>query len=279
MADIRSLIRSAAARLTNADRSIAQILLDDPEVAAMLTASQIAARAKVHEAAATRFAQRLGFKGFPELRTALRHDVLAARDAVSRLESSVARMRDQGILSALVDDDVAALRSAKTVLDPAALEAAVDRLWAAERVFLFARGHASALGLLAARRLRRFGKAVIPLDGDARDVAETIHAVGARDVLIAVAFRRVPRLLVPAMEVTVEHGGACVLLCDPLIDAAGLPAAVTLAAPRGRPDHEFQTLTVPMAVLNAMVLTMGAREAAEPALKELARLIDRFESA
>jgi DNA-binding MurR/RpiR family transcriptional regulator len=277
--DLRSLIRSSADRLTNADQSIARILLDDPEVAAMLTASQLATRAQVHEAAATRFAQRLGFKGFPQLRTALRRDVLAARDAASRLETSVARMRDRGIVGALVDDDVAALRALPATLDQRQLEAAAKAVWAADRLFIFGRGHAEALCELANRRFRRFGKAVLPLRGEPRDVAETLHCAGSRDVVLAFAFRRMPRLLAPVLQLAADRGAKRLLICDPLIAASGLPVTIHLSAPRGRPDHEFQTLTVPMLILNALVLTVGAQQGdtAEKSLETLATLIEEFE--
>jgi DNA-binding MurR/RpiR family transcriptional regulator len=275
---LSTLIGQSDTRLTAADQAIARILLDDPDVSAMLTAQQVAARAKVHEAAATRFAQKLGFKGYPELRLVLQKDVLSGRDAASRLENSVTRMRERGFLSSLVDDEIAALRAAQDSVPPERVAAAANQLWAAPRIFLFARGHASALAQLAERRLRRFGKATVTLHGEPRDVAEAFHGCMAQDVVLAFAFRRTPGLLEPVLTTAAERSANVILICDPLIAAHNPRAGLVLAAPRGRPDHEFQTLSVPMALLNAIILAMGAAPLADPALEEVESLIARFEA-
>jgi DNA-binding MurR/RpiR family transcriptional regulator len=272
------LVRSRSDVLTETDQRLARILLDDTDVAAMLTATQIAARAEVHEASATRFAQKLGFKGYPQLRRTLQRELLSKRDAALRLEHSVARMRDKGIYASLLEDEVAALRAAIDAVPTATLGKAADLVWGGTTIYIFARGHAQSLGLLLGKRLRRYGKPVISLDGGPRDLAEIANTIGRRDVIVAFGFRAEPPLLRPMLEAAAALGARRVLVCDPLIAASNLPVDVTLAAARGRSDSEYQTLTVPMAVVNALVLTINERHArpTERALERLADLMDSF---
>lgn len=273
-----ALVSATSAKLTAADHNIARVLLDDPDVAMMLTAQKVAERANVHEAAATRFAQKLGFKGYPQLREVLRRDALSTRDAASRLENSVSRMRDRGYFVSLVEDEIAALRAAMSAVPAPLIDEAAAKLWRARRIFLFARGHASALAMLAERRLRRFGKATIRLQGEPRDVAEAIHSCQGSELVFAFAFRRKPRLLDPVLQTAHEQEANSILICDPLIAAFSPASDITLAAPRGRSDHEFQTLTVPMAILNAIILSMGAAPQADQALDDVQALIERLET-
>jgi Helix-turn-helix domain, rpiR family len=64
-------VRGAEARLTDADNRAIQTIMDDPRAAALLSVSELANRAHVHEATATRLAQKLGCRGFPAMRQAL----------------------------------------------------------------------------------------------------------------------------------------------------------------------------------------------------------------
>jgi DNA-binding MurR/RpiR family transcriptional regulator len=56
-------IKSHSAKLTDADRRLVTTLLENRAEAAYLNGIQLAERAQVHEATATRLAQKLGYKG------------------------------------------------------------------------------------------------------------------------------------------------------------------------------------------------------------------------
>ena len=64
-------IKSHSDKLTDADRRLVTTLLENRAEAAYLNGIQLAERAQVHEATATRLAQKLGYKGYPELRNEL----------------------------------------------------------------------------------------------------------------------------------------------------------------------------------------------------------------
>lgn len=269
-------LRRHVGQLTAAEQKLVSIILEDPELSAMLNAGELAARAEVHESTATRFAQKLGFRGYPELRTELRVETLSRRDAASRLERSVTRMRDRGILTSLIEDEIAALKRAEEALSRERLDASADAIWSAAKVYLFARGHAQALGVQLSRRLRRYGKPVLSLDGEARDVAEMLNTSAPGDILIALAFRNQPPLLGGVIAGAGVQRMPRLLICDPVIEATAGETELVLSAARGRSTSEFQTLTVPMAIVNALVLTIGdrhARDIEEP-LERLDALLD-----
>ena len=72
----RGRVDDHRSRLTSADLRVLDVLLSHPTDAAFLPADQVASRAGVHVAAATRLAKKLGYSGYPDLRSALQTELL-----------------------------------------------------------------------------------------------------------------------------------------------------------------------------------------------------------
>jgi DNA-binding MurR/RpiR family transcriptional regulator len=271
-------IRETADRLTDADNRAIRAIMADPRAAALLSVGELAQRAQIHEATATRLAQKLGYRGYPALRDALRAQYIAHSDGAARIARSVGRVTAGGYLSDLVASELDALANLPHAIAQASLDRAADMLAGAVRVFLFARGHACALADLAERRLRRFGFDIVSLAGENRTIAERLAGLRGDDVVLAFAFRARPQGLEHAFAHADQVGAATVLIAD-LAAATHCPKpSLALAAARGRSGDEFQTLTVPMAILNALVLTIAARRERRSigALNVVSALIKQF---
>lgn len=265
---ITQLVTANAHRLTPVDRRIAAALQADPGRAAFARAVDITSPLDLHESSATRFAQRLGFSGYPELREALREDYLAGDGPAQRVRSRLERA-DGDVLAAFVEDEVAALQALPLHVSQAELDALAADVVGAGTVYLFAQGNAVVLAEQLGRRLTRFGIRVTSLTGSIRDIAERLANAGPDDLFLAFAFRRTPAPLPRLITVCDRVGTATVLITDTLLTLLPRPGR-TLAAPRGH-GREFLSLTVPMALSNALVLTI-ARHAPDTALHRLERL-------
>lgn len=279
MPSFAARLRDRAQSLTAADKRMIQAIMADPRTAALSAAGELAARAGVHEATGTRLAQKLGYAGFPDLRGALRAEYIAVSDGGQRVARSVGKVARGDYLADLVVSEIEALRALPDALDQSLLDDAAKRLVAARRIHIFARGHAHALADLAERRLRRFGFDTVELAGENRTIAERLGGLRKGDLVLAFAFRSVPR----GLDVVFAHAarlGATRLLIADLAAAPLCPAAdLALAAARGRSGDEFQTLSVPMAILNALVLTVAGRHKAAtlPALDAVSDLIRQLD--
>ncbi|WP_300008411.1 MurR/RpiR family transcriptional regulator [Pseudonocardia sp.] len=272
----RDRVDDHSGRLTPADRSVLDVLLSHPTEAAFLPAEQVAGRAGVHTAAATRLAKKLGYGGYPQLREALQSELLDGVGPADRVRRRLEHS-DDDLLAALVDDEIAALRALARAVPQAQLDALAAEILAARRVLIYARGNATVLGSMLHRRLRRFGLPAQDLPGSDRDLAEELVSLGPDDLVVAFAFRRPPRTLAPLLRTAHEAGTTVAVLTDVLRLDDPLPATV-IAAPRGN-GREFQSLTVPMAVANALVLTVArvASGRTLTALERLDELLTRFD--
>lgn len=265
-------------RLTKSDRALLDEILAHPADAPLWRGEEVAGRVGVHPSAATRLAQRLGYQGYLELREALRVD-LAERlaGAGDRFRAELRDRTDGGVLDGLLASELESLAAVGRHVTQAQIDEAADRLVAARRVYVFARGNSSVLADLMDRRLRRFGLAPVGLHGSGREIAERILPMAEGDLVLAFAFRRSPRILTDLFAHAGSVGAETVLVTDVLHTLDPAPTAV-LSAPRGRREG-FSSLAVPMLIANAIVLTIAQRhpDTTLPALDRLDDLLAVFD--
>jgi len=260
--------------LTEADERLLKVLLANKAEAAFLSAAELSKRAGVHQASAVRLAQKLGYRGYPELRAALQAEFVAPAE---RVRNRLASLSGE-VLPALVESETALLAELTHHVRQADLDAAARTLIGARRVFLFARGHATALLEWAERRLRRSGFETVPLKSEGRDLAEGVLGLGEGDALLAFAFHRTPPGLRALLEHAHEVGAPSILVSNALGPLLRPRPGLLLVAPRGE-GEAFATLTVPFVVLNALVLAVARLDEGRSlgSLERLSKLLERFE--
>lgn len=244
--------------LSPAEQRLVEVLMQSPEAASFESVAQLATRAQTHASALVRLAQRLGFSGFPELRKALRAELTQARRTDDLIRARLDDSRDTDILSRLIEREMTALHDLSKYVSQAQIDAAADTILSAERVCVIAEGTAEALARHATHRLRRAGKVMIHLHSDPRALAEGAAILRPDDAVIGFTLRQVPVLMMRFFAHVQQDGAKTILISD-LSGLTMRPAPDhLLAASRGH-DMESGTLTVSMAVLNALILTCADR--------------------
>ncbi len=276
----RTRIEQHQDRLTVADQRLVRELLANPTEGAFLSTAGLADRASVHPATVVRLAQKLGFGGYPELRAELQAEIIKTKEPAERVRRRLAHLEDGSILAALVESEINTLRQLGEQVSEAQIQAAARTLIAARQVFLFARGNAMMLVELMGRRLRRTGFKAIFLTHQGRELAERVLTLGQEDVVLAFAFHSVPRGLVPLLEHATAVGATSILISDVIGPLVAPKPDMILAANRGLED-EFLTLTVPMAICNALILAIARLDEGRSlqALDRLGQLIRQFRKA
>ena len=275
---ITEIVKSRSHVLTATDRKLVAVLQANPAEAAFWFANDLTEPLGLHQSAATRLAQRLGFPGYPQLRDALRQDYLAGSGPSQRLKGRLDQHPLDEVLRSFVDDEVAALSSLPDQVRQSELDALAAQVVSARTVYLYGQGNATILVDQLSRRLQRFGIRPVALTGSRRDIGEAVTPLASGDLLIAFAFRRVPSTLSPLLDLAAAESVPSVLITDTLLALSPSPTTI-IAAPRGGTDA-FLSLTVPMAISNALVLTI-ARDAPETAVRTLDRLgviLDTFDA-
>lgn len=229
---------AAEETFTPNDRAVVELLRRDPLHASYLTVEQVAREVGVSKAAVVRCANRLGFRGYGELRAALRRRI-SDRTVVGtgpQPDVEVEPLANgAGAIQALLDQrvarEVSALSRLQESLDPAELERCVELL-ADPSVRVHVVGHRSAHGvaLHTYRQLTWIRREVRYFHTEELGLQVALHEIRAGDVVLAFAFRRYARATslvfehaarVGARTILVLNGGGCpfagladyVLLC------------------------------------------------------------------
>ena len=278
---IVSLVQKVADTLTPAERALVKELIERPREIALGTAGELAVRAGVHEATASRLVRKLGFESYSEFRDAIREEFIVRTDPAIRVRNTLDSTRGSSILESLVTKEIEALTGLSSHVSDEALEAAARELAGRRKVFIFARGNAETLSVLMERRLRRMAIDTVLLTGDSRDLAERLLGMTAEDCLLAFAFRRQTRHY-SAVISRARKVGAFSLAITGAVGPALTPSPdMLLWAPRSGGRESFQTLTVPMALCTGLILQLAEIEKARTLarLDELGELINALEHA
>ena len=252
------LISERFSQLTKSEKRIATYLNQNQDEAAFMSAGEIADHLQLSEATMVRFARTIGFDSYPALREVLQEDFRHRMTHSARLRSRLDSLREGGdIFERLVTSEIDYLTEALHTLDREALNAAVELLRTHQRVFVFGLGPSVSLVELLQIRLTRAARHVIPLNISGREILEPLMLMGSDDLLIAIGFFNLTPALQMVLDYANQHKTPVILVTDMLGPLVGDKADVVLSARRG-PVSAFHSLTVPMTMINALLLALSS---------------------
>jgi DNA-binding MurR/RpiR family transcriptional regulator len=273
--DFRQKLEDHLPSLTKSQQRIASYLLANYDEVAFLSMADLAERVDLSQATLVRFAKAVGYSGFRELRRCLQGLFRAEVTPASRLRHKLGELASsQGhVLDKVLAMEVQYLTEASQSVDTADFDRAVELLLNGQRVFVFASGPSGILADLAELRLRRLGILTISMTESGRHLLEKLQLLQQGDAVLVAGFHHLRPEMVTVLDHARAIGCRSILLTDTLGPALRDKPDVILAARRG-PVSTFHSLTVPMSILNALILAvaMAKPEESLAALNRLQRL-------
>jgi DNA-binding MurR/RpiR family transcriptional regulator len=256
--DFKQRLEDHLPSLTKSQQRIATYLLASYDEATFLSAADLAERLDVSEATVVRFAKAIGYDGFPAMRRHLQELFRAKFTPAARLQRKLSELASsQGtVLTKVIDMEMQYLTEAAHDLDPTDFDCAVDILLSGQRIFVFASGPSGILADLATWRFRRLGIPTIAMTESGRHLLENLQLLKQGDVMLVAGFQHLTSELVAVLDHARATDCRSILLTDTLGPALRDKPDVILAARRG-PVSTFHSLTVPMSILNALILAVA----------------------
>lgn len=272
---LQEVVEQFSGQLTKADRKVVEELLANPREGAFLSLPELALRAAVHPTSAVRLAKKLGYSGYPELRSQLQTELLDVPPPAERVRERLAHMSRGSILSALVHSEITALQQLPNLITQADIERAAKAIIKARRIYVFGRNHAVALMQLMTLRLRRSGYPAQSIERYGLELADDLLDLGAKDLVIGFGFTKPPEDLQKALQYAARVGARTMVISDHIGTTLRPNPDFLLAASRGA-RGESQSLTVPMAICNTLILEISRLDRGK-SLKNLEKL-DQLEN-
>ena len=260
-------------------KSIAQYILEHYEKAAFMTAAQLGNLAAVSESTVVRFADELGYAGYPALRRALRELVHTNLTSFQRVEVADTIIGDKDVLEQVLVSDAEKIRKTLDSIDRTAFNAAVDNIICAKRIYIIGvRSSATLAGFLHYNLQMVFDNLTLVQTTSGNEMLEQIMRVGAGEVVVAISFPRYSKRIIKAVEFAKSNGADVVALTDRVTSPIAKEADQLLTANSDMASF-VDSLVAPLSIINAIVaaVTRKKRDEITERLKKLEEIWDEYD--
>lgn len=176
-------IRRERPTMSKSFAKLADFLVDSYTEASFMTASELAHLLNLDAATVVRFAQALGYKGFPQLQQEIRQKV--KNDLLIRPRQAEVSQSIPGIAASSLRDLAKDLEQTRITLDTLALEQLVEQLGTSRRILLIADPPAQPAAQTLAYALRQAGFLVDEASPLPIDLARLLYTASTADLLLA----------------------------------------------------------------------------------------------
>ncbi len=242
-------------------RLVGRWVVDHPREVALLSTREQARRAAVPVATMTRFAQRLGFAGFDEVRQIHADNVRRLPVGfVGKAEAMVARQKKEGAAALEFDLVEAMTRSVGAMAsEPASrqIAEAVRILSRADHVYALGQRSSFAVAFHF-QYVRAFsGGQVTLVDGAGGTGIDRLRQAGPRDALLVVSVRPYTRLTVDYATYAATRGVPIVALTDSALAPIARLAKASVVVSTESPSF-FHTMTPAFATAEVLAALLAA---------------------
>ena len=260
-------------------RQIASYILEHYDRAAYMTASKLGGVAQVSESTVVRFADELGFSGYPELQRTLQELAKTNLTAAQRMEVADNLLQKDTVLEKVLLGDADKIRHTLESLDKDAFYAAVDKIVGARNIYIIgSRSSASLAGFLTLHFRMMFDNVRNVELTSGSEMFEQILDIGKNDVMIAISFPRYSKRTVRAVQFA-HHAGADVVS---ITDSEASPIATDcdqLLIAHSDMASFVDSLVAPLSIINAVVVAvaMSKHDQVADRLRRLEKIFDEYD--
>jgi DNA-binding MurR/RpiR family transcriptional regulator len=277
--EVAARIARQRGRLSPAERRVAEVVLERPELLAFGTVARVADKAGTSGASVLRLAARLGYEGFTELQAAVQRAIgQQLRPAAERIQAAPAGAGIDGLARTL-EADLDNVQQTLGAVSPESYQQAVGLLAQRRRFVRILAGDAVAgVATQFAAGLSLLRPDVAVVSGSDVAVARQLAVLPeAPSVLVAIDLRRYERWVVEHTRRAADAGADVIALTDSLLSPLAELARVSFTV-RAEGAGPFDSLVGVLALSNALVSGVAGR-LRRSAAPRLAAVEDAWRSA
>lgn len=244
-------------------KKIAEYIIKHYDKAAFMTASKLGAEVGISESTVVRFANALGFEGYPELQAALGEIVKTKLTSLQRMEIAYDKMANEDILSKVINSDISKMRSTLESIDKKAFNRAVEEILNAKKIYILGVRSASAISSFLGFYFNLlFTDVKLVNTSSVSEMFEQILRAGEGDVVIGISFPRYSRRTIKALEYAKMKGATVIGITDTERSPLVPQSDISLFAKTDMVSF-VDSLVAPLSVVNALIVAIGMRKKQE----------------
>ena len=272
--DYEDRIRQARLGMSKSFAKLADFLLDSYIESAFMTASELAHTLDLDAATVVRFAQTLGYSGFPEMQREIRQRVLG--DLLVRPEQVKVAESVPGVVADAMGELSLAIEQTRLSLDTEAMVKLVEKIGEARRIVVLAENPAQAAAYILVHFLEQGGFPIYIARSGLAELARIVHTSTSQDLLLALEVSGQDAYIAGALQEASQKGTPTAAILGAASLASARAAEVVLAA-RAHPSLGVGIVSIE-AIVSALCQALRWRFAerfagAEQAIVELSARI------
>lgn len=270
--DLIEYMEEALPELSKGQRLIARYIVENYDKAAYMTASALGNEVGVSESTVVRFANEMGYDGYPQLQRQIRETVRVKLTSVQRVAAVNNRIPEDEILAYSLTADMENIKATIDTIDREEFVRAMDMILGARNIYI--------LGMRSSAVLAEFlnyyfgllfenVRLIRPAGGS--EIFEHLMKVHEDDVFVAISFPRYTTGIVNATEYASKTGAKVVAITDSMSSPI-IPHADAALVAKSEMVSFVDSLVAPMSIINAMIAYIGKKKH-----NEVAETLDRLE--
>lgn len=254
-----SHIQSQYTRFSKGQKLIAQYILKNYDKVAFMTACKLGETVGVSESTVVRFANALGYSGYPKLQDALQELIKNKLTTVQRVDMIKEFNDDSAILKKIVKSDIDNIKDTLDEIDEKAFEEAANRILKAKRIYIVGMRSSFTIAQYLGFYLGIILDSVHVIRTDMGDAFEQVVKINEDDVLIAVSFPRYSTKSYQIVSYAKEKGAHIVSLTDsPFAPVASFTDNSLLV--KSNMASFVDSLVPALSIANALIVSVGMKE-------------------
>ena len=254
-----SNIQSQYTRLSKGQKLIAQYILNNYDKVAFMTACKLGETVGVSESTVVRFANALGYSGYPKLQAALQELIKNKLTTVQRVEMAHDYSDDFAILNKVLKSDIDNIRSKLEEIDERAFKEASNKLLRARKIYILGMRSSFVVAQYLGFYLDIILDNVHIIRMDMGDAFEQIVRINEEDVIVAISFPRYSKKSYQIVNYAKEKGAHVISLTDSLFAPVASLADNTLLVKSNMASF-VDSLVPALSISNALAISVGMKE-------------------
>ena len=261
--DISQRILSTYPTFSKGQKKLANVIVNDYDKAAYMTAAKLGRLVGVSESTVVRFATQLGYDGYGELQKAVQELVKSKLTPNQRIEITKKRFGKGNVVESVMESDIAKIRYTLENMNIDSFHKSIDAILEAKTIYIIgARSTEPIARLLSYNLSLIFDNVKFINPTSTAEVFEQMFSIGEHDTLIAFSFPRYSSKMVGGVKFAKSRGAKTVIVTDSEISPLAEYADYMLLAQTDMASF-MDSLIAPVSIINAMVVEITRRRESE----------------
>lgn len=258
--DLIRRINESYNKLSKGQKLLANYIIDHYEKAVFLTAAKLGKIVGVSESTVVRFANELGYDGYPKLQRALEELVKNKLTSIQRVEVTSDRIDKSHILKFVLHSDMEKIKHTLEEIDEEVFNKSIDLIMEAKTIYIVGvRSSAALANFLGFYFNLIFDNVKLIHTNSVSEMFEQIHRIGDQDVMLGISFPRYSKRTLKAMEYASSKGANVITITDSHLSPMVQFSNCSLIA-RSDMVSFVDSLVAPLSLVNAIIVALSIRK-------------------